>query len=92
MQTATEKSKAAIEALVSGQNFLSAEQLRHLWLSVAGLTLSARDAEHSAFLMMMESENKNLTLSIEAEGFLRNHLNKIREQMTFIRSVLGQAQ
>jgi hypothetical protein len=88
---ATQKSKAAIAALVSGKELLSDERARHLWLSVAGLSIAARDAEHSAFLVLAGAENKDYLAVDDFEKVLRVHLNAVREQMAFIRSLLGAA-
>lgn len=84
----TEKSKAAIAALVSGE-LLTPEQSRHVWLSISSLVMSARDAEHAAFLQMSElMGNGNEISAIEFNNFMRGHLNKVREQLAFIRSIL----
>lgn len=92
MQTATEKSKAAIEALVAGKIVLTDEQARHLWLAVASLSVAARDAEHCAFMIMCSKENSNNLVAADFDVLLRSHLNIVREQMGFVRGLLGAVQ
>lgn len=88
--SATEKSRQAVAALASGKTLLTPEQSRHLWLSVAGLSSAGRDAEHAAFLLMAGIENKNFLAVSDFDQAMRVHLNKVREQMAFIRSLLEQ--
>lgn len=81
--------RRAAEIMAAVNNQITPEQTRHVWLSVSSLTASARDAEHAAYLLMAESNgNGNPVTIADFNKFMRDHLNKVREQMAFIRSVL----
>lgn len=88
MQTATEKSKAAIAELIAGAPLPTAEKSRHLWLSVAGMMDAAKRAEHSAFLIMRELENKNPEDAVTFNNALIAQLGEVKEQLVFIGVVI----
>lgn len=69
---------------------LSPEQARQVWLAVASLVQSARDAEQAAFLCMSEAMgNGNAVTLADFEAFTRQHLGKVREQLIFIGRVIN---
>lgn len=83
--SAAQQHAEAIMAAVNNQ--LTPEQSRHVWLATASLTASARDAEHAAYLLMAGADSAR-DLS-EFNGFMREHLRRVHEQLKFIGSVLN---
>jgi hypothetical protein len=89
MQTATEKSKAAIAAIVSGVEIPSAEKSRHVWLAAAALVQVAKNAEHSAFLVMREFEAGQVASAFEFNNAMISQLGEVKSQLVFIGGVVN---
>ena len=86
---ATEKSKAAIAAVVSGSYVPSTEKTRHLWLAVASLVEHVKAAEHCAFLAMREIEMGQVQSGFEFNAAAIARLSEAKQQMIFIGSVVN---
>ena len=84
MQTATEKSKAAIQALVDGAPVPDAEKSRHLWLAAACLVEQAKAAEHAAFMAMRETELGQIQSGFEFQQNAIRHLGEVKTQLVFL--------
>ena len=89
MQTATEKSKAAIAAIVSGVEIPTAEKSRHVWLAAAALVQLAKNAEHSAFLAMREFENNQQASAFEFNNAMVLQFGEVKNQLRLIGSVVN---
>jgi hypothetical protein len=89
MQTATEKSKAAVAAIASGVEIPSAEKSRHVWLAAAALVQVAKNAEHSAFLAMREFEVDQVASAFEFNNAMLAQLGEVKNQLVFIGSVVN---
>lgn len=84
---ATEKSKAAIQALVDGAPIPDAEKSRHLWLAAACLVECAKAAEHAAFLAMRETEGGQVQSGFEFQQAAKVHLGEVKTQLIFLGSL-----
>ena len=84
MQTATEKSKAAIAEIVNGAPVPNAEKTRHLWLAAACLVERAKAAEHSAFMSMREIETGHGQSGFDFQQAAIAHLGEVKNQLVFL--------
>lgn len=84
MSTATEKSKAAVAALVSGDTFVTKEKAREIYLAVSNMEKEARNAEHQAFLLMAAYENVDPLTVRDFEMFLRESLRDVYKLLKFV--------
>lgn len=89
MQTATEKSKAAVAAIASGVEIPTAEKSRHLWLAAASLVEMAKRAEHAAFLSMREFETNQVQSGYDFNQVMIAHLSEVKANLVFIGGVVN---
>lgn len=85
--SAAQQHAAAI--LAAANNQLTPEQTRHCFLAVSALVMAARNAEHSAFLVLSATENNQPRDAAEFQNAMRGQLGIVRDQLKFIGSVLN---
>lgn len=88
MQTATERSKAAVNAIASGAPVFDVEKSRHFWLAAACLVEQAKAAEHAAFMGMRELETGHAQSGQEMIDAAKNHFTEIKSQLIFLGGLL----
>jgi hypothetical protein len=84
MSTATEKSKAAVAAIASGEQLVTKEKAREIYLAVSNLEKETRNAEHQAFLLMAAYENIDPLTVRDFELFLRESLRDVYKLLKFV--------
>lgn len=82
-----QKHAAAIWAAANNQ--LTAEQSRHCFLALSALVAAARDADHTAYLLMAATQNNQPRDAAEFQKVMREQLALVRDQLKFIGSVLN---
>ena len=84
--SAAQQHAAAI--LAAANNQLTPEQSRHCFLALSSLVALARDANHSAYLLMAATENNQPRDADEFQRVMREQLALVRDQLKFISRVL----
>lgn len=88
VQSPTEKSKHRIQNLIDGKNPLDVERARKVWLVLMNLASTAMHAEKAAFYVIEQSLLNNMQGVDDFDSIMRTHLNEIKQQLVFIRSVI----
>lgn len=86
--SATEKSKAAILAVMSGAT-ITPQKIDSIIVGAMGLSIAARDAERYAFLLQCEKV-QGAPLSPEFEPALRECLREVQKYLKVLGGVLNE--
>lgn len=85
--TATEKSKAAVQAVIDGKA-IDRDQAQQIFVAAVNLSMCARDAERCAFFLANEVKNDPVSAH-DFEEFLRRHLREVQQFLKFIGGVIN---